>query len=48
MLSVEVEMIQPYFVIHLSLTLKPTFEREALVSREKVADFKIWMGKKSM
>lgn len=40
-----VEQIQPYFGNRLSLTLKPTFEKEAIVSREKVSDFKIWMGK---
>ncbi|MFD1144288.1 LytR/AlgR family response regulator transcription factor [Larkinella insperata] len=40
-----VEQIQPYFGNRLSLTLKPVFEKEAIVSREKVSDFKIWMGK---
>jgi len=40
-----VEQIQPYFGNRLSLTLKPAFDREALVSREKVSDFKVWMGK---
>ena len=40
-----VEQIQPYFGNRLSLTLKPAFDREALVSREKVGDFKTWMGK---
>ncbi|WP_128546088.1 LytR/AlgR family response regulator transcription factor [Larkinella soli] len=40
-----VEQIQPYFGNRLSLALKPAFEKEALVSREKVSDFKVWMGK---
>lgn len=40
-----VEQIQPYFGNRLSLTLKPAFDKEALVSREKVSDFKDWMGK---
>lgn len=40
-----VEQIQPYFGSRLALTLKPAFDREALVSREKVSDFKTWMGK---
>ncbi len=40
-----VEQIQPYFGNRLALTLKPVFEKEALVSREKVSDFKRWMGK---
>lgn len=40
-----VEQIQPYFGNRLSLTLKPAFDKEALVSREKVSEFKVWMGK---
>ncbi len=40
-----VEQIQPYFGNRLALTLKPTFDKEALVSREKVSEFKVWMGK---
>lgn len=40
-----VEQIQPYFGNRLALGLKPVFEKEALVSREKVSDFKKWMGK---
>ena len=40
-----VEAIQPYFGNRLALGLKPAFEKEALVSREKVSDFKVWMGK---
>lgn len=40
-----VEQIQPYFGNRLALTLKPVFDKEAIVSREKVSDFKVWMGK---
>ncbi|GAB3943110.1 LytTR family DNA-binding domain-containing protein [Spirosoma harenae] len=40
-----VDQIQPYFGNRLALTLKPVFDKEALVSREKVSDFKQWMGK---
>lgn len=40
-----VEQMQPYFGSRLALTLAPPFEKEALVSREKVNDFKKWMGK---
>lgn len=40
-----VEQIQPYFGNRLALTLRPAYDKEALVSREKVSDFKKWMGK---
>ncbi|RIV20654.1 DNA-binding response regulator [Fibrisoma montanum] len=40
-----VEQMQPYFGNRLALTLRPAFEKEAIVSREKVSDFKKWMGK---
>jgi two-component system response regulator LytT len=40
-----VEQIQPYFGNRLALVLRPVFDREALVSRERVSDFKHWMGK---
>lgn len=40
-----VEQIQPYFGNRLALTLRPAFDKEAIVSREKVGDFKVWMGK---
>ena len=40
-----VDQIQPYFGNRLSLTFRPAFDKEALVSREKVSDFKMWMGK---
>lgn len=40
-----VDQIHDYFGNRLILTLKPTVEKEALVSREKVTEFKKWMGK---
>ena len=40
-----VDQMQPYFGNRLSLTFRPAFDKEALVSREKVSDFKNWMGK---
>lgn len=40
-----VEKIEEYFGNRLILQLKPAFEKEAIVSREKVTDFKRWMGK---
>ncbi|UHG90490.1 LytR/AlgR family response regulator transcription factor [Spirosoma oryzicola] len=40
-----VDQMQPYFGNRLALNLRPTFDKEALVSREKVSDFKTWMGK---
>jgi len=40
-----VVQIQPYYNNRLALTLKPPFDREAIVSREKSNDFKKWMGK---
>ncbi|MDJ1472456.1 LytTR family DNA-binding domain-containing protein [Cytophagaceae bacterium DM2B3-1] len=40
-----VDQIQPYFGNRLSLVLKPILDKEILVSREKVQDFKKWMGK---
>jgi len=40
-----VEKIDDYFGNRLILGLKPTVDKEALVSREKVTDFKKWMGK---
>ena len=40
-----VEQIQPYFGNRLALSLRPVYDKEALVSREKVSDFKKWMGK---
>ncbi|MVM28551.1 response regulator [Spirosoma sp. HMF4905] len=40
-----VEQIQPYFGNRLALTLKPAYDKESIVSREKVSDFKTWMGK---
>lgn len=44
--SVEsVDQIHDYFGNRLLLHLKPSVDKEALVSREKVSDFKKWMGK---
>jgi two-component system, LytTR family, response regulator LytT len=40
-----VAQIHEYFGNRLMLQLKPEVDKEALVSREKVADFKKWMGK---
>ncbi|HLP96623.1 MAG TPA: LytTR family DNA-binding domain-containing protein [Saprospiraceae bacterium] len=40
-----VERIDDYFGNRLILSLKPQNDKEALVSREKVSDFKRWMGK---
>lgn len=40
-----IDKIDDYFGNRLILTLKPPVDKEALVSREKVSDFKKWMGK---
>lgn len=40
-----VEQIHDYFGNRLLLYLKPAVDKEAIVSREKVTDFKKWMGK---
>jgi DNA-binding LytR/AlgR family response regulator len=40
-----IEKIEDYFGNRLILHLNPPVDKEALVSREKVADFKKWMGK---
>jgi len=40
-----IEKIDDYFGNRLILGLKPSVDKEALVSREKVTDFKKWMGK---
>ena len=40
-----IEKIDDYFGNRLILALRPAIDKEALVSREKVADFKKWMGK---
>lgn len=40
-----IDKIEDFFGNRLILKLKPNLEKEALVSREKVSDFKIWMGK---
>ena len=40
-----VDQIHDYFGNRLILYLKPAVDKEALVSREKVTEFKKWMGK---
>jgi two-component system response regulator LytT len=40
-----IDKIEDYFGNRLILGLKPAVDKEALVSREKVTDFKRWMGK---
>ncbi|HEX5025087.1 MAG TPA: LytTR family DNA-binding domain-containing protein [Agriterribacter sp.] len=40
-----IDQIHDYFGNRLILHLKPEVDKEALVSREKVTDFKKWMGK---
>ncbi len=40
-----IDKIDDYFGNRLILQLKPALEKEALVSREKVTEFKKWMGK---
>lgn len=40
-----IEKMEDYFGNRLILSLKPSTEKEALVSREKVGEFKKWMGK---
>jgi DNA-binding LytR/AlgR family response regulator len=40
-----IEKIEDYFGNRLILQLKPAVDKESLVSREKVTDFKKWMGK---
>lgn len=40
-----IDQIHDYFGNRLLLHLKPALDKEAIVSREKVTDFKKWMGK---
>jgi two-component system, LytTR family, response regulator LytT len=40
-----IDKIDDYFGNRLVLGLRPEIDKEALVSREKVSDFKKWMGK---
>ena len=40
-----IDKIDDYFGNRLVLGLRPEVDKEALVSREKVSDFKKWMGK---
>ena len=40
-----IDQIHDYFGNRLLLNLKPAVDKESIVSREKVTDFKKWMGK---
>jgi DNA-binding LytR/AlgR family response regulator len=40
-----IDQIHDYFGNRLLLHLKPPVDKESIVSREKVTDFKKWMGK---
>ncbi|HET9823744.1 MAG TPA: LytTR family DNA-binding domain-containing protein [Chitinophagaceae bacterium] len=40
-----IDQIHDYFGNRLLLHLKPAVDKEAIISREKVTDFKVWMGK---
>jgi two-component system response regulator LytT len=40
-----VEQINDYFGYRLQLSLKPVEDKQVIVSREKVTDFKKWLGK---
>ena len=40
-----IDQIHDYFGNRLILHLKPAVDKEAIVSREKVTEFKVWMGK---
>lgn len=40
-----IDQIHDYFGNRLLLHLKPAVDKEAIVSREKVTEFKVWMGK---
>ncbi len=40
-----IDQIHDYFGNRLKLNLRPVIDKEALVSREKVTDFKNWLGK---
>ncbi len=40
-----IDQIHDYFGNRLLLNLKPAVDKESIVSREKVTDFKRWMGK---
>ncbi|VTR43424.1 LytR/AlgR family response regulator transcription factor [Sphingobacterium thalpophilum] len=43
--TASIDKIHDYFGHRLSLHLKPLQDKEAIVSREKVTDFKLWLGK---
>jgi DNA-binding LytR/AlgR family response regulator len=40
-----IDQINDYFGNRLKLVLNPAIDKETIVSREKVSDFKEWMGK---
>ena len=40
-----IDQIHDYFGNRLLLNLKPAVDKESIVSREKVTEFKQWMGK---
>ena len=40
-----IDQIHDYFGNRLMLNLKPAVDKESIVSREKVTEFKRWMGK---
>jgi DNA-binding LytR/AlgR family response regulator len=40
-----IDQIHDYFGNRLLLNLKPVVDKESIVSREKVTEFKQWMGK---
>ena len=40
-----IDQIHDYFGNRLMLNLKPAVDKESIVSREKVTEFKKWMGK---
>lgn len=43
--TTSVSQIQPYFNNRLIVNITPAHNKELIVSREKVNDFKLWMGK---
>ncbi|SEL85119.1 LytR/AlgR family response regulator transcription factor [Parapedobacter koreensis] len=40
-----IHQINPYFGNRLEIKLKPQYDKEVIVSREKVSNFKVWLGK---
>jgi two-component system response regulator LytT len=39
-----IELVYPYYGNRFKLHVVPTHEKEIIVSRERVSDFRIWMG----